>query len=222
MSRCTQTRERKENHKVTKRTKITQSILERSYNIRDELGDMKIYTKTGDTGQTGLFRGPRVSKHDPRVVAYGNVDELNALLGVTRNHLQNATIQDLLLKIQNELFDLGADLATPKQETGDEQLRIKSEMIEKLEVCIDQYEPELKPLQNFILPAGSIGSTYLHYARTVCRRGERSVSLLMETQDLNPEILKYLNRLSDLLFVLARVENQTTGTPDIPWKKTSQ
>lgn len=180
---------------------------------------MKIYTKTGDKGETGLFRGPRVSKHDPRVEAYGNVDELNALIGVLIPTIRSAEVRDLLSSIQHELFELGADLATPPQEPEDPKLRIPTTMTERLEQAIDQFEIQLPPLKEFILPGGSQGGAFLHYARTVCRRAERSVTRLQKEQSVNPEILRYLNRLSDLLFVLARVENQISGSSEVVWKK---
>jgi len=180
---------------------------------------MKIYTKTGDGGETGLFRGPRVPKHDLRVEAYGNVDELNALLGVLLPDIQDKQIRDLVALIQHELFEIGADLATPQQEDRNEEMRIPREMTERLEAAIDQFEKRLAPLAQFILPGGRKGGALLHYARTVCRRAERSVSRLKEHQTINPEILVYLNRLSDLLFVLARAENHNAGSAEVAWKK---
>ncbi len=180
---------------------------------------MKIYTKTGDGGETGLFRGPRVPKHDLRVEAYGNVDELNALLGVLLPDIQDKQIRDLVASIQHELFEIGADLATPQQEERNEGMRIPGEMTERLEAAIDQFEKRLPPLAQFILPGGRKGGALLHYARTVCRRAERSVSRLKEHQTINHEILVYLNRLSDLLFVLARAENHNAGSAEVAWKK---
>jgi len=180
---------------------------------------MKIYTKTGDAGQTGLFRGPRVPKHDPRVVAYGNVDELNALLGIIARYIQNEQNRSLVSSIQHELFELGADLATPQQSNEDPAIRIPASMVERLEREIDHLEESLPPLKEFILPGGSSAGAWLHYARTVCRRAERSVTKLNENDRTNPHIIPYLNRLSDLLFVLARSENQTAGESEIIWKK---
>lgn len=180
---------------------------------------MKIYTKTGDEGETGLFRGPRVAKHHPRVEAYGNVDELNAVLGVLLTEIKHAGIRDLLSAIQHELFDVGADLATPTQEQNDAQLRITETMVQRLEKAIDHFEETLPPLQAFILPGGSKGGALLHYARTVCRRAERSVTDLKEREHINPIVLHYLNRLSDLLFVLARAENLAADIPEVKWKK---
>ena len=180
---------------------------------------MKIYTKTGDNGETGLFRGSRVAKHDPRVEAYGNVDELNAMLGVLLPDVQTTKIRDLLSSIQHELFWIGADLATPPQQHEDSALRITPAMVEQLENQIDQYEGALPTLQQFILPGGSKGGALLHYARTVCRRAERSITKLKSEQQINPEVLRYMNRLSDLLFTLARFENQSAGAVEVPWKK---
>lgn len=180
---------------------------------------MKIYTKTGDSGQTGLFRGGRVPKHDLRVHAYGNVDELNALIGVLLPEIQNSEIHQILSGIQHDLFEVGADLATPPQVQEDTRMRIPSTKIEDLEKAIDHFEERLPELQNFILPGGSKGGGLLHYARTVCRRAERSVTRLQAEQSISPEIVRYLNRLSDLLFVMARAENQKAGVPEVIWKK---
>ena len=180
---------------------------------------MKIYTKTGDTGKTGLFKGTRVPKHDLRVEAYGNVDECNATLGVCLNYVQSPDIRQLLPVIQNDLFEVGADLATPTQQEEDKQWRIDAEMTLQLETQIDHFESNLPALMNFILPGGSTGGAHLHHARTVCRRAERSVTRLAQEQPINPEIIRYLNRLSDLLFVLARAENQNCNSPETIWKK---
>ncbi len=181
---------------------------------------MKIYTKTGDSGDTGLFGGPRVRKDSPRIEAYGTVDELNAVLGLARAESLPAEIDTLLYRIQNELFDLGAELATPDAEQRG--LRsIGTSQIAALEQAIDQAESQLAPLREFILPAGSRGAAQLHVARTVCRRAERRLVTLAAAQgeQLAAEPIVYLNRLSDLLFVLARAANQATGVADISWKK---
>lgn len=180
---------------------------------------MKIYTKTGDDGETGLFRGPRVKKHHPRVEAYGNVDELNALIGVTLPEVKNETVRGALSSLQHELFELGADLATPEHQKADAKLRIPEAMVENLETIIDQLSEQMPPLMEFILPGGSKAGALLHYARTVCRRAERSVTELKEHEAINGAILRYLNRLSDLLFVVARAENHTSGNPEVKWKK---
>jgi cob(I)alamin adenosyltransferase len=180
---------------------------------------MKIYTKTGDLGETGLFRGPRVLKNDPRVEAYGNVDELNAVLGIALKELHDPQILDLVPRLQHELFEVGADLATPPQDKEDPTLRISAGMVTRLEQAIDHFENKLPELTEFILPGGSSGGAWLHYARTVCRRAERSIVELRQKEEINAELLRYVNRLSDLLFVLARAENQTNKTADVIWKR---
>jgi len=180
---------------------------------------MKIYTKTGDSGETGLFRGSRVAKHDPRVEAYGNVDECNALAGLCLCHVESEKIRTILTALQHELFEIGADLATPEQQQNDSSLRINAAMTHRLEQIIDDVETDLLALHQFILPGGSYGGALLHYVRTVCRRAERSVTRLAESQKVNPEIIRYLNRLSDLFFVLARAENQNSGSAETTWTK---
>ena len=180
---------------------------------------MKIYTKTGDKGETGLFKGPRVPKHNFRVEAYGDVDELNAVVGVLLVHISDPEIRDLLESIQHELFEVGADLATPLQPKDDPRLRIKENFTTRLEKIIDKAEERLPELAYFILPGGSLGGAMLHLARTVCRRAERSVTRLQEVEKINPEIVRYLNRLSDLLFVLARSVNQANNNPEVPWQR---
>jgi cob(I)alamin adenosyltransferase len=179
---------------------------------------MKIYTKQGDKGQTGLWGGERVGKNSARVSAYGTVDELNALLGVVRAHSIDMDLDNYLARVQNELFVLGSDLATPAD--SDRIPRVKADFITQLEQEIDQLEQELEPLRQFILPGGALGAAYIHLARTVCRRAERSVVTLAETPDepLNPEVLPYLNRLSDWLFVVARVVNARACRSDVAWK----
>lgn len=183
---------------------------------------MKIYTKTGDLGETGLFAGPRVRKDDPRIEAYGTVDELNAVLGLARCEKLPAEIDALVAGIQHTLFDLGAELATPEPASRGTDL-VSTGHIEALEAAIDRYEAELTPLRTFILPGGVSGAAWFHLARTVCRRAERHVVTLMglENAKLSPHVLVYLNRLSDLLFVLARAVNHTAGHGDIAWKKSS-
>ena len=180
----------------------------------------RIYTKTGDGGETRLASGAPVSKTDPRVEAYGSVDELNAVIGVARLHAgQNDRIDAMLARIQNELFDLGADLATPHEPPPKwEALRVVDGQVERLEQEIDWMNGCLKALDSFILPGGSPLSTHLHLARTVCRRAERLAVGLMEAGEaVNPEAVKYLNRLSDHLFVAARRAN-ANGAGDVKWK----
>jgi cob(I)alamin adenosyltransferase len=176
----------------------------------------RIYTKGGDKGETSLGNGSRVKKHSLRVDAYGTVDEANAAIGVARLHAEGVVLE-MLARIQNDLFDLGADLCTP--ETGRKSegaLRIVPGQTERLEREIDAMNAELKPLDSFILPGGTPLATQLHVARTVTRRAERLVTALAEAEPLNPEVIKYLNRLSDHLFVLGRVANRETG--DILWR----
>ena len=175
---------------------------------------MKIYTKTGDAGETGLFGGGRVSKDDPRVRAYGDVDEANAAIGFA-GALEPADFESVLLQtIQRDLFTIGAELATP--DTA-KVAKVGASEVGALEDVIDRYEATLSPLKNFILPGGALKAAALHVARTVCRRAERSVVTLSRDQPINPVIIHYLNRLSDLLFVLARAVNKQAGRPDIPW-----
>lgn len=176
---------------------------------------MKIYTKTGDAGETGLFGGGRVPKDDARVRAYGEVDELNAWIGFAiAIHLPTFE-SNVLEVIQRDLFSIGAELATP--DARKLRASLDDATVGALERVIDSYDPKLKPLKNFILPGGSPKAAALHVARTVCRRAERSVVTLARSQPVNPLIIQYLNRLSDLLFVLARAVNMQTGHDDIPW-----
>lgn len=180
----------------------------------------KIYTRTGDQGATRLASGASVSKTDARVAAYGAVDELNAVIGVARlNSGQNDRIDAMLARIQNELFDLGADLATPLDPPPTwEALRIVESQVARLESEIDWMNESLKPLDSFILPGGAPLSAHLHLARTVCRRAEREAVALVETGAMiNVEAVKYLNRLSDHLFVAARRAN-ANGAGDVKWK----
>ncbi len=181
---------------------------------------MKIYTKTGDKGETSLFGGERVWKNNLRIECYGTVDELNAILGIALTEIKNKEIIDVLNKIQNELFVVGSDLATPKKETGNQPNvpRISKEHIERLEKQIDSFDSRLPELRNFILPGGSKGASTLHLGRTVCRRAERLVVHLVNEEKISEEIVVYLNRLSDLLFVLSRFENFTSKIEDICWK----
>lgn len=181
---------------------------------------MKIYTKTGDTGQTGLYAGPRVRKDDPRIEAYGAVDELNATLGVCRCETMPAEIDDLLAKIQNTLFDLGAELATPNPKDRGTEL-ITPAQIELLEKAIDHFEAGLAPLKTFILPGGTRAAALLHLARTICRRAERRTVTLADQPGANvsTQTIIYLNRLGDLLFVLARSANASVNVGDVAWRK---
>lgn len=180
---------------------------------------MKIYTKTGDAGETGLFGGPRVRKDDARIEAYGTVDELNAVLGTVRAAGPPAEIEALLERIQNELFDVGAELATPDP-VAKGLNTIGQDQAAALEAAIDKFEAGLSPLRQFILPGGSPAAAALHLARTVCRRAERRlVTLGSSQQGVSPHLVVYLNRLGDLLFVLARSANAAAGVADVPWTK---
>jgi cob(I)alamin adenosyltransferase len=179
---------------------------------------MKIYTRTGDTGETGLFGGERRQKNDARVCAYGTVDEANAVLGVAILHAPDA-LAPLLQALQAELFTLGADLATPLPTNSTYIPRITDAHIEALERQIDEAEAALPPLTQFILPGGHPCAAFLHQARTIIRRAERDVVTLIyeENVQTNHKTLIYLNRLSDLLFTLARRANQLSGVADVPW-----
>jgi cob(I)alamin adenosyltransferase len=179
----------------------------------------RIYTKSGDQGETGLGDGSRVPKDHPRVTAYGCVDELNAVLGLLISHCPQAAEVDLLRTIQNDLFDVGADLCLPQPagETPGAHLRVRAEQGERLEQAIDRLNANLAPLNSFILPGGQAAAAWCHLARTVCRRAERDVVTLARDESVNPQVIIYLNRLSDLLFVLARVYNNN-GRDDVLWR----
>lgn len=179
---------------------------------------VKIYTKTGDKGDTSLFGGQRVPKDALRIEAYGTVDELNSILGVVLSENTDERIAGILTGIQHQLFDLGADLATPRAIGGKSVKRFEAKDAEPLEKTIDSLEDDLKPLKSFILPGGSPVAARIHFARTVCRRAERAVVRLSRNEDIGEGITMYLNRLSDLLFVLARYANHVAGVPEIKWK----
>jgi cob(I)alamin adenosyltransferase len=186
----------------------------------------RIYTRGGDAGQTSLGRGERVPKHDIRVEAYGTTDEANSVIGLARNAIARAGAADprlaeadaMLDRIQNDLFDLGADLCTPegKAKRDEQALRMVPSQVERLEREIDAMNAELQPLKSFILPGGSEAASWLHLARTVSRRAERCMTRLAAEQTINPEAIKYVNRLSDHLFVLARRLNDN-GAADVLW-----
>jgi cob(I)alamin adenosyltransferase len=179
----------------------------------------RIYTKSGDKGDTGLGDGSRAPKDHPRVAAYGSVDELNAVLGLLVSQHPQAPEVDLLRGIQNELFDVGADLCLPQSadEKPGAHLRVRVEQAERLEQAIDRLNAALTPLTSFILPGGQGAAAWCHLARTICRRAERDVVTLAHGEPVNPQVIVYLNRLSDLLFVLARVYNNN-GREDILWR----
>jgi len=177
----------------------------------------KIYTKTGDKGMTSLASGKRVAKDHYRIKAYGTVDELNSILGIVRVKA-SAKVKKIISDIQNDLFDLGADLATPEQKKYKfTPLRITEKQVNRIEKSIDQYNKKLGALNSFILPGGSESASFLHNARTVARRAETQTVALSKKEKINKEALRYINRLSDLLFVLSRVENNN-GKKDILWK----
>ena len=182
---------------------------------------MKIYTKTGDKGETGLFGGERVSKNSLRIEAYGTIDELNAFIGLAIIEVSDNSVKDLLQKIQNWLFSIGADLATPDNEKTKKLnvFRTTEEYYLYIEKEIDKYESKLDELRKFILPGGTKGAALLHICRTITRRAERMVVALNSTVKIGNNIIIFLNRLSDLFFVLARFDNAVTGTPDIEWKQ---
>lgn len=177
----------------------------------------RIYTKSGDKGQTSLGDGRRVPKTDPRIVAYGGVDELNSVIGLAVATGVPPTIGARLVHIQNDLFDLGADLCVPESDAGGpERLRLNAAQAAVLECWIDEATAQLEPLKSFVLPGGTLASAHLHQARTVCRRVEIGVLRLAEIESINPQTIIYLNRLSDLLFVWARLCNDG-GKNDVLW-----
>lgn len=183
---------------------------------------MKVYTKRGDGGETSLYGGDRVRKDHLRVEAYGAVDELNAALGLALAELEGQDCAELLRGVQRRLFDIGGELACPdverREAAGKGLPRVRDKDVAALEGCIDGLEAELEPLRSFILPGGSRASGLLHLARTVCRRAERRVVSLAERDAVAPVVLRYLNRLSDCLFELARAANRRAGVADTEWK----
>jgi cob(I)alamin adenosyltransferase len=179
---------------------------------------LKIYTKTGDQGQTGLFGGARVSKADARVDAYGEVDELNSALGLVRSHCVDPRTAALLHELQSELFTLGAELACVPGKSIDVGVALLTDgEIERIEHTIDELEADLPALKSFVLPGGSVEASFLHVARTTCRRAERSLVALAGLEPVRSELLRYVNRLSDLLFVMARHANFRAKIDDVPW-----
>ncbi|MFL6393105.1 MAG: cob(I)yrinic acid a,c-diamide adenosyltransferase [Nitrososphaeraceae archaeon] len=187
---------------------------------------MKIYTKTGDKGETSLIGNKRVSKSDPRIIAYGSIDELNSNIGLSisilnlKNRDTFSDLIDLLVKVQNDLFIIGSDLADPAYllENEGDTPRAEENMASYLERVIDKFETELLPINFFILPGGSIESSLLHISRSIARRAETTVTALSKSQTINPAIITYLNRLSDMLFVAARLINKRMGVEDVPWR----
>ena len=179
---------------------------------------MKIYTKFGDTGETALYGGTRVGKDAAQIEAIGTVDELNAYIGYAQTFIDDTDLSNLMAQIQNHLFAVGSDLATPTTHKKSAELRISEDFTTAMETAIDKLSAELPPLTNFILPGGCAAGAILHIARVVCRRSERCVVRLAGEEDVNPEIIRSLNRLSDLLFVLARTVNSRAQAPEPIWK----
>jgi len=177
---------------------------------------MKIYTKTGDEGKTSLFDNSRVWKSDQRIMSYGAVDELNSSLGIALSLELDPEIKDILIKLQNDLFIVGSDLANPNM--SDKKIRTTPEMITFLEQKIDLLEPQLEPLTSFILPGGTLLASILHLSRTISRRAETHVIALLQNEEINKDAAIYLNRLSDLMFILARAINHRKNISDIVWK----
>jgi cob(I)alamin adenosyltransferase len=180
---------------------------------------MKIYTRTGDSGETGLYGGTRVQKSDPRVAAYGEVDELNACLGVVRAQpALGDDVGELLAHVQQDLFAIGARLADPAARLGDRvtKVAVADADVQRLEDWIDRYEVGVPPLRKFILPGGAAAGALLHLARTVCRRAERAI-VGLGAASVDPHVIVYINRVSDLLFVLARAVNHRAGQPETEW-----
>jgi cob(I)alamin adenosyltransferase len=182
---------------------------------------VKVYTKGGDRGETSLAGGPRVSKDDPRVEAYGSVDELNALLGLVSAELEGGELREQISRIQHSLFDMGGELATPdideRERRGKVQPRVRDSDVAEIESWIDRVEADLEPIRHFVLPAGTRAAALLHVARAVCRRAERRV-VALGASEIDLVLVRYLNRLSDFLFVLARAANRSEGVPDVVWK----
>ena len=183
----------------------------------------KLYTRTGDSGETALFGGKRVAKDHPRVAAYGAIDELNSMLGAAASFLRQRKLVSEIETIQNELFNIGAELSSDrpvrrgKQQPG--VFRLDPARVRRLEALIDEYDAKVPPLRTFILPSGSTSGAMLHVARAVCRRAERELVTLSRTEKVNPDVLAYMNRLCDLLFALARYANKAARRRETPWRK---
>jgi cob(I)alamin adenosyltransferase len=181
------------------------------------VGLARIYTRTGDKGETGLVGGTRVPKDSLRVEAYGNVDELNAVLGIVRAFMNDRELDKLIAELQNDLFVVGSDLASAPGGQQRNIPRISNERIMSIERTIDKFEAELLPLSSFILPGGGVTGALLHNARTVARRAERRIVTLSKAETINEELIRYMNRLSDLLFVMARVANHRENMTETEW-----
>ena len=180
----------------------------------------KVYTRQGDQGETRLGGGQKVAKDSPRIAAYGTVDEVNSVVGIVLAYAPCPAVRDALVRIQHELFVLGGDLCVLEEDKGKWSMpTIEQRHIDALEQLMDRLNSELKPLKEFILPGGTQAAAFLHQARTVCRRAERLAVSLARSEPVGPLVVKYLNRLSDALFVLARYENHQAGVEDVYWKK---
>ena len=187
----------------------------------------RVYTRTGDKGETALVGGKRVAKDSPRIDAYGTIDELNSIVGLARVFNEESLdagdahrfLDEVLCQIQDELFDLGSELATPAEFFQEGMYRVGDAEIKKLEQLIDKCQQDLEPLKSFILPGGGRIGAYLHQCRTVCRRAEREILRLSRTEDVNASAIKYVNRLSDLFFVLSRWIAKPTGEPEYLWQR---
>jgi cob(I)alamin adenosyltransferase len=187
----------------------------------------RVYTRTGDKGETALVGGKRVAKDSPRIDAYGTIDELNSIVGLARVFNEESLdagdahrfLDEVLCQIQDELFDLGSELATPAEFFQEGMYRVGDAEIKKLEQLIDKCQEDLEPLKSFILPGGGRIGAYLHQCRTVCRRAEREILRLSRTEDVNASTIKYVNRLSDLFFVLSRWIATQTGEPEYLWQR---
>jgi len=180
---------------------------------------MKIYTKTGDKGETSLFGGERVGKNNVRIKAYGSLDELNSFIGLTLAKVKNKKIKEVLFNLQNKLFIVGSDLATPSTEKN-KKLNIQRtppEYINEVEKWIDDFSSDLDELKNFILPGGSEGAAFLHVCRTIARRAEREIVELKRNEQITENVIIFINRISDLFFVLSRFENKHSNIPDVKW-----
>jgi len=177
----------------------------------------RIYTRTGDSGETGLFSGERVRKDASRIEAYGTVDELSSTIGHARSLTEDKEVEEILEKVQRDLFVVGAELATRSRKRKPRRVEVTDEMVKHLERDIDRLDSELSPLSTFILPSGATAATALHVARAVARRAERRAVTLAKKEKLNPQLLAYLNRLSSMLFVLARIVNKRSGAEEMKW-----
>jgi cob(I)alamin adenosyltransferase len=187
----------------------------------------KVYTRRGDNGETALVGGKRVAKHSPRVEAYGAIDELNSVVGIARVFNEESLeageahrfLDEVLCRIQDELFDVGSELATPSEFVQDGMYRVSQSEVDRLEKLIDKCQEDLEPLNSFILPGGGRVGAYLHQCRTVCRRAEREITRLSREEEINKNLIKYVNRLSDLFFVLSRWISKQTGEREYLWQR---